>query len=149
MTPDRPRRPFAGFGVALGRYGVAGILLLFAPLKWTEFEVRAVEPLVMNSPLTAWVGHWLGMVATTRLIGSVEAVFALLMLLRRWSPRACFVGSLGASATFAVTVSMAFTTPGAWAEGSPTPLGWFLLKDLLFLAGAVISAVEAARTTNR
>lgn len=127
------------------RWAVAGTLLLFAPLKWTEWEVAAVTPLVLDSPLTAWVPRLIGMTATTRLIGAMEAGFAILMLLRGRSARASLAGSLGATATFAVTFSMAFSTEAAWEGGSPTPLGWFLLKDVFFLVGAVVSAWETWR----
>lgn len=135
--------------LAIGRYGTAAILLLFVPLKWTDVEVAAVEPLVTHSPLLAWAPRLVGMVATTRGIGAIEGVFAILMLLRPWSSRACLIGSLGATATFVTTLSFVATTPGAWSGGAPTAIGWFLLKDVLFLAGSLASVIEAAHAARR
>jgi uncharacterized membrane protein YkgB len=82
-----------------------------------------------------------GLRGTSAVIGVIELVAALLMLTRRWSPRASAIGSLLASLTFATTVSFLFTTPGAFSPDSP--YGGFLMKDLILLGAALFTTGEA------
>lgn len=66
---------------------------------------------------------------------------ALLIVQRRWAPRASAVGSLIAVGTFLVTLSFLVTTPGVLAPDNP--IGGFLMKDVLLLGAALFTAAEA------
>ena len=120
------------------------LLLLFGALKWGEAEARAIQPWVSYSPVLSWLYPAFGLRGAARLIGSAEIALALLIALRRWSPLACLIGSVGAVLTFLTTLSFLVTTPGI-----APPESTFLLKDALLLAVAVASAREAARSRPR
>src|SRR5712692_270615 len=71
------------------------------------------------------------------------------MALRPISPKASFVGSLGAVITFLLTVSFLFSTPGAAQLKYGFPVlgdaGQFLIKDLVLLGASFWTAAEAHR----
>ena len=72
----------------------------------------------------------------------------ILIALRPLLPRASAVGSLLAAGLFLTTLSFLFTTPGIGdpdAGGLPalSPTGQFLLKDLVLLGVAILTAGEA------
>jgi uncharacterized membrane protein YkgB len=85
--------------------------------------------------------------AVSNLIGIIEIGVAFLMALRPISPRASFVGSLGAVITFLITLSFLVTTPGAFEAGYWYPrlggTGQFLIKDLALLGASIWIAGEA------
>jgi reactive chlorine resistance protein C len=81
------------------------------------------------------------------LIGVVELAAALLMCTRRWKPSWSAVGSLIAAATFLVTLSFLFTTPGALSPVSP--FGGFLIKDVILLGASLATAAEALAAARR
>lgn len=142
-------------GGAILRYGLVAILLYFGTFKFTAVEAAAIRPLVENSPLLAWMYALLSEQAVSNLIGTAEIATAALIAARPWSPRLAVVGGLLAAATFALTVSFLFTTPGSWARvpGFPLPLpsggGGFLLKDVFLLGAALWTAGEASRGAHR
>ena len=82
------------------------------------------------------------------------AIIAGLIALRPLAPRLSAVGSLGAVAMFATTLSFLASAPGVWVHVDgfvvPNETGAFLVKDL-FLLGAALwtasEALEAARVT--
>jgi uncharacterized membrane protein YkgB len=130
----------AGLGIL--RYGLAGLLLLWGTFKFFSFEATAIEPLVEHSPLFSWLLAIAGLRGTSNIIGVVEISTGLLIATRHWLPRVSAYGSLAATAMFAVTLSFLVTTPGALGS----PWGGFLLKDIMFLGGALITAGEAFST---
>jgi uncharacterized membrane protein YkgB len=138
-------------GGAVLRYGLVAILLYFGTFKFTAVEAASIRPLVENSPLMGWLYAVLSERGVSSLIGGAEIVIALLILARRWSPRAAVAGGVLAAVTFATTLSFLFTTPGSWASvpGFPLPLpsggGGFILKDLFLLGAGLWTAGEAAR----
>jgi reactive chlorine resistance protein C len=142
-------------GGAVLRYGLVAILLYFGTFKFTAVEAAAIRPLVENSPALGWMYGLLGEQAVSNLIGASEVAIAVLIALRRWSPRAAVVGGLLAAGTFVITLSFLFTTPDSWTAvpGFPLPLpsggGGFILKDLFLLGAALWSAGEAARAAPR
>jgi reactive chlorine resistance protein C len=146
----RPLEAWLGRGaLAIARYGLIVILLYLGAFKFTEIEARGIEPFVANSPFFRSLHQWLGARGLSNAIGVSEIGVALLMAARHFSARACVWGSLGAIATFVVTLSFLFTTPGTWLSvpGFPLPvpndLGWFLIKDVFLLGAALLSAAEA------
>lgn len=128
------------------RYGVVALLLLFGALKFTEMEAQGIQPLIENHPLMSWMYGPFGVRGTSAIIGVVELTAAALMCARRFRPRVSAVGSLIAAATFLVTLSFLVTTPGALAPESP--IGGFLMKDLILLGAALYTAGEALEASH-
>ncbi|MFP2924784.1 DUF417 family protein [Pyxidicoccus sp. 3LG] len=151
-TRAAPRRTERALTVAqhvLLRYGLVAMLLWFGAFKFHPAEVAAIQPLLTNSPLLAWLPALLGAQGASIFIGVTELVTAALLLARRWSPRLALAGSVLAGLTFLVTLSFLVTTPGGFIRvpGFPLPLpgeaGSFIVKDVFLLGAAVWCAAEA------
>ncbi|HET7786138.1 MAG TPA: DUF417 family protein [Myxococcales bacterium] len=140
---------------ALLRYGLVAMLLFFGAFKFTAAEADGIQPLIANSPLMSWLYSVASLRAVSNGIGAVEIAIALLIAARRFSPRLSALGSLGAVATFATTLTFLFSTPGAWVSvpGFPVPVtsatGAFLIKDAFLLGAAVWSAAESLRAVRQ
>jgi len=100
-------------GAIVSRYGLVVILLLIGILKFTPAEADGIQPLVAHSPFMSWMYLVVSKQGVSNFIGVVELLIALLLALRPISPRASFIGSLGAITTFLLTTSFLFSTPGA------------------------------------
>src|SRR5712664_3229525 len=100
-------------GAVVSRYGLVVILLLLGILKFTPAEADGIQPLVAHSPFMSWMYLVVSKHGVSNFIGVVELLIALLLALRPISPRASFIGSLGAITTFLLTTSFLFSTPGA------------------------------------
>lgn len=141
----------ASLGQAVLRYGLVAILLFFGAFKFTAVEASGIQPLIANSPLMSWLYSLGSLRAVSDGIGAFEIAAALLIATRRFSPTLSGIGSLGAAAIFATTLSFLFTTPGAWVSvpGFPVPVtsatGGFLVKDLFLLGAALVTAAESLR----
>jgi reactive chlorine resistance protein C len=142
-SADRRIEFLSAAGLALLRYGLVFLLLLWGTFKFFAFEANGIQPLVQNSPFLSWLYPLLGVRGASSLIGVMEIVTALLIASRRWRPRASAYGSLLGAATFATTLSFLVTTPGALGIGSP--LGGFLMKDVLLLGAALFTSAESFR----
>src|SRR5216683_1940233 len=74
-------------------------------------------------------------------------VVLMLIGLLKFTPKASFVGSLGAVVTFLLTISFLFSTPGALQLGHGISIlgdtGQFLIKDLVLLGASCWIAAEA------
>src|SRR4051794_30220221 len=128
-------------GIGISRYGLAGLLLLWGSFKFFAFEAMAVQPLVEHSPFLGWLLPVFGLRGASDIIGVFEVGAGLLIATRPWFPRLSGYGSLAASGIFAITLSFLVTTPGAL--GIASSLNGFLLKDIMFLGGALVTAAEA------
>jgi reactive chlorine resistance protein C len=139
-------------GAVVSRYGLVVILLLIGILKFTPAEADGIQPLVAHSPFMSWMYLVLSKQGVSNFIGVVELLIALLLALRPISPRASFIGSLGAIATFFLTTSFLFSTPGAIQLGHGVEIlggaGQFLIKDLVLLGASFWTAAEALRAAN-
>ncbi len=133
-------RPFEIVGGGILRYGLVLLLVLIGLLKFTEAEALAIQPWVAHSPFLGWLYALLSVQAASAVIGVIEIVIGVLLAVSRWWPRLSAIGSLGAMATFAITFSFLFTTPGL----SPDTQG-FLMKDVMLFGAAVWSAGDALR----
>ncbi|MNL65530.1 Inner membrane protein YkgB [compost metagenome] len=76
-------------------------------------------------------------------LGVAEWSFGLLLLAGFWSRRLGLLGAVGSTLTYLTTLTLIFSTPGAWeasAGGFPAMGGAtsFLLKDLVLLAGSIL-----------
>ena len=143
----RIRVALEGAGAIVSRYGLVLILLLIGILKFTPDEADGIQPLVAHSPFMSWMYFVLNKQGVSNLIGIIELLVAFLLALRPISPWASFVGSLGAIATFLLTTSFLFTTPGAIQFGHGVEIlggaGQFLIKDLVLLGASFWTAAEA------
>jgi reactive chlorine resistance protein C len=138
---ERSKEIYYNVGIGILRYGLVGLLLLWGSFKFFAFEANAIQPLVEHSPLLGWLLPVLGLRATSDIIGVFEVGCGLLIATRHWFPRLSAYGSLAATGMFAVTLSFLVTTPGALSISSP--FNGFLLKDIMFLGGALVTAAEA------
>jgi uncharacterized membrane protein YkgB len=123
------------------------ILLLIGLAKFTPEEAAGIQPLVAHSPFMSWMYSVLSVQKASNIIGMIEIAIALLIGLRPLSPTMSFIGSVGAIATFLLTCSFLFSTPGAIQFGKGLLLlgdtGQFLVKDLVLLGASFWTASEA------
>jgi len=141
---DREQRlalPLAHAGVAVLRYGLVALLLLWGSFKFFEFEAQAIVPLVENSPGLGWMYAAFGVRGTSALFGVAEVGAGLAIAARRFFPRVSGYGSAVAALTFLTTLSFLLTTPGVLALDNPW--GGFLMKDIVLLGAALVTAAEA------
>jgi uncharacterized membrane protein YkgB len=130
-------------GTGILRYGVVFLLLAIGALKFAEFEAKAIQPLVSNSPFMGWLYSVLSVQGVSNLIGCTEIVTALLIASRRFAPALSAIGSAVAAGIFTTTLSFLFTTPGGLSPQGPA-FG-FLVKDVVLLGASVYTAGEALR----
>jgi reactive chlorine resistance protein C len=138
---QRSQEIYYRIGIGILRYGLVGLLFLWGSFKFFNFEAMAIQPLVEHSPFLGWLLPVFGLRATSDIIGVFEIGAGLLIGSRRLLPRLSAYGSLAATGMFAITLSFLVTTPGAL--GIASPLTGFLLKDIMFLGGALVTAAEA------
>jgi uncharacterized membrane protein YkgB len=137
-------------GLHIARYSLVLVLVWIGAMKFTAYEAGAIEPLVVNSPLMSWLYAVFSVQATSNLIGVAEIAAGVMIALRPWSAAATVLGSLMAVATFVITLTFLFSTPG-WEPSlggfpalSVAP-GQFILKDAVLLGAAIWSLGEALR----
>jgi uncharacterized membrane protein YkgB len=137
-------------GLHITRYAIVLVLAWIGAMKFTAYEAGAIEPLVANSPLMSWLYAVFSVQATSNLIGVAEIAAGILIAVRPWSAIACVLGSLMATATFVITLTFLFSTPG-WEPSlggfpalSVAP-GQFILKDAVLLGASVWSLGEALK----
>lgn len=142
----------AGRVIALA--GVVLPLFLIGGLKFTQFEVEALKPLVGGAPWLAWMHAAFGEAGTSYLLGGIEITTALLLIASAWFPRAGVIGGALAALIFLTTTSLLFAIP-IWepaAGGFPalSGAGQFLLKDVALLGiSLVVLGESTARTSGR
>jgi uncharacterized membrane protein YkgB len=137
-------------GLNIVRYALVLVLVWIGAMKFTAYEAMAIQPLVAHSPLMFWLYGLFSVQAASNLIGVAEIVAGVLIAVRPWSAPAAVVGSLMAVATFVITLTFLFSTPG-WEPSlggfpalSVAP-GQFILKDAVLLGAAIWSLGEALR----
>ena len=146
---EQSRTLFENVGIHVSRYGLVATLLLIGVLKFTTGEAQGIQPLVASSPLMCWLYKVFSLQAVSNLIGVIEIAVAALIALRPFSPKLSFIGSIGATITFLLTVSFLLSTPGAihFTYGFPMlgDAGQFLIKDLVLLGVSIWTAAEARK----
>jgi uncharacterized membrane protein YkgB len=125
------------------RYALVAIFVLFGAAKFTAAEAAAIKPLASNSPFLRFLYAWLSDQGVSSAIGVSELVTAALLAARPFSARAAAVGGLLAVATFVMTISFLFTTPGALSPAHPA--NGFLLKDVVLFGASVALFADAVR----
>lgn len=135
------------------RYGLALIFLWFGCMKFTNYEASGIAPFIMNSPIVGWLHAAFGIQGASGLLGVIEIATGVLLAVRPVAPMASVVGGAMAVATFLITLSFFFTTPGVAAPmGFPAisgDIGQFLLKDAGLLGASIWllgDALAAVRT---
>jgi uncharacterized membrane protein YkgB len=129
-------------GRVIALVGVVLPLLLIGLLKFTQFEVEALKPLISGTPWLAWMYSVFGETGASYLLGMVEITTALLLIASPWSSRAGVVGGALGGLTFLVTSSLLFALP-VW-EGSLggfpalNGAGQFLIKDVALLGISLV-----------
>ena len=130
------------------RYGLVLVIGWIGLMKFTAYEAMGIQPLVAHSPFMGWMYHFLTVRQFSDGLGLVEVGTAMLIALRRSSPKACAIGSAIAVLMFLTTLSFLFSTPG-WEPslgGFPAlsgAVGQFLIKDVVLLGAALWSLGEA------
>lgn len=128
-------------GVAVLRYGLVFLLVMWGGFKFATFEAEGIKPLVSNSPFLSWLYSVTSVQGASNIIGITEITTGLLMASRRWLPKLSGYASLAASGIFLITLSFLVTTPGVLEPTNPS--GGFLMKDILLLGAALFTAGEA------
>jgi uncharacterized membrane protein YkgB len=135
------------------RFGLALNLMTIGRLKFEDYEVENIHPLIASSPPFSRLAAMFGEHRLARLIGTTEMVIGSLIAAKRFAPRASALGSLAAVGMFTTTLSFLITTPEAWHQrrGEPklSPAGQFLVKDFVFLGAALLTAAESLRDVRR
>lgn len=121
---------------------LAIVFLWFGGMKFTAYEAGAIEGLIANSPFISFLLGISSAQGASNLIGTVEIVIAILLAMRFINPKLSALGAAGAAATFLLTSSFFFTTPGVFhAETGGLAIsvlpGQFLLKDIVLLMASL------------
>ncbi len=129
-------------GRLLALAGVVLPLLLIGGLKFTQFEVEALKPLIGGTPWLAWMYPVFGEVGASVLVGVVEIATALLLIASPWSPRAGVIGGALGGLIFLVTTSLLFALP-VWEPslgGFPAlgAAGQFVIKDVALFGVSLV-----------
>ena len=131
------------------RSGLVLNLLLLGRLKFEDYEVDNIRPLLVSSPPFSRLARSYGERRLARLIGVSEILIGTLIAARPLAPKASALGSLAATGMFATTLSFLLTTPEAWQqrrmEPKLSPAGQFLIKDIVLLGAALFTAAESLR----
>jgi len=144
--------------LALHRWALVVIFLWFGAMKFTAYEAGGIAPFIANSPLMSGLHTLFGIQGASYVIGVLELATAAALIA---GARSAFFSALGAAmstATYLITLTFFFTTPGvseASAGGFPAISalpGQFLLKDLVLLATSVsllLASVQGGRDPGR
>jgi uncharacterized membrane protein YkgB len=129
--------------LALLRWVMVVIFISFGIQKFTPQSAQGIAQYISNSPLVAWL-QVCGLRGEAYVLGVVELGTAALLAAGAFSPTLSAAGALMGVATFAVTWSFFFTTPGVvtWSW-STDPIAWnltgeFLFKDIVLLCVCVV-----------
>jgi uncharacterized membrane protein YkgB len=120
--------------------GMVVMLLWAGSFKMTRPGAEGIIPLVSNSPLIWWHFKLFGPYIGSDLIGLTEWLYASLIIMGYFKPKAGIAGGLVGVVIFFTTSTMLFTTPGALISVPGIPgmrymsfLGLFLYKDIISL----------------
>lgn len=125
--------------LAILRWVMVVIFISFGMQKFTLQSAQGIAQFITNSPFVSWLSLF-GLRGEAYVLGIVEFAIAALFAAGAFSPILSALGSLMGIATFAVTWSFFFTTPGVvkWSV-STDPMAWnltgeFLFKDIVLLS---------------
>ncbi|MBI5858048.1 MAG: DUF417 family protein [Sphingobacteriales bacterium] len=125
---------YQSLGYTIAVIGMAIVLLWIGIFKFTPAEAKAIEGLVKNSFLVSWLYTLTSVQGVSNIIGSIEIVAAVCLLLHFFWKKAGIAGGILSAATFLVTLSFLFTTPGVFKTIDGVPVTeFFILKDIMAL----------------
>ena len=146
-NPTAPGTALVRLGRAVALLGVVLPLLLIGLIKFKQFEIDALEPLIRSTPWLAWLYPALGKAGTSYLLGTVEIATALLLLASPWSARAGLAGGALGAITFLTTCSTLLVLPIWQADAGGFPwlgsTGSFLIKDVALLGVSLVILGES------
>lgn len=123
--------------------GMIVMLLWAGSFKMTRPGAEGIIPLVSNSPLIWWHFKVFGPYIGSDLIGLTEWLYAVLIIVGYFRPRAGILGGLIGVVMFFTTSTMIMTTPGAIISVPGihgmrymSNLGLFLFKDVISLGAS-------------
>ena len=130
------------------------IFFWFGGMKFTAYEAEAINGLIANSPFISFLLNIFSAQGISNVIGSVEILIGALIASRAFAPRLAQIGGYAAAATFLLTASFFFTTPGVFEPsvgglGISVLPGQFLLKDIGLLALSLFVATEAGAAAGK
>jgi uncharacterized membrane protein YkgB len=124
--------------------GMIVMLLWAGSFKMTRPGAEGIIPLVSNSPLIWWHFKVFGPYIGSDLIGLTEWLYAALIIIGYFKPKAGIAGGLLGVIIFFTTSTMLLTTPGALISVPGIPvmkymsnLGLFLYKDIISLGATL------------
>lgn len=121
-------------GYYISLFGAALILLWIGIFKFTPTEANAIKPLIENHFLTFFVYNFVSVQSVSNTIGVIEIIIALLLIFSVKFASLKRLAGFGMVATFLITLSYLFTTPGVWKVVDGVPVtDFFILKDLMLL----------------
>jgi uncharacterized membrane protein YkgB len=129
--------------LAILRWVMVVIFVSFGMQKFTLQSAQGIVQFISNSPFVAWLSIF-GLRGEAYVLGVVELATAALLAAGAFNPLLSVAGSLMGVATFAITSSFFFTTPGVvtWSW-STDPMAWnltgeFIFKDIVLLCVCVV-----------
>jgi len=126
------------------RWALVIVFLWFGGMKFTHYEAEGIAPFIAHSPFMGWMHAAFGVGGASALIGVMELATAAMLALGAFNRSSSIVGAAMSAATYAITLTFFFTTPGVAepsAGGFPAisaPIGQFLLKDAVLLAASIV-----------
>ena len=134
-------------GLVVLRAGLGLIFLWFGASKFND--PTGIGPFIMNSPILGWLHATLGIRGAAAFLGGFEIATAVLLWAGFAKPLLSAIGGAMATLTFALTLTLLFSTPGVaepLAGGFPALSaipGQFLLKDAGLLGIAIFIVGES------
>lgn len=124
--------------LAILRWVMVIIFVSFGMQKFTPQSAQGIAQFISTSPFISWLSVF-GLRGEAYVLGVAEFVIAALLVAGAFNPILSALGSFMGVATFAITWSFFFTTPGVvtWSL-STDPMAWnltgeFLFKDIVLL----------------
>ncbi|MEJ7633935.1 DUF417 family protein [Aeromicrobium sp.] len=152
-TRNGTAHALTSIGTSTVRSALVMNLVWIGILKFEDYEVENIQPLVSSSPLFAPVLKKLNETELAKIVGITEIALGSLIAAKPLAPRASALGGIGAVAMFATTMSFLLTTPEVWQEGHGAPklsmVGQFLIKDSVLLGASLLVTAESLRAIRR
>lgn len=129
--------------LTLLRWSLVIVFLWFGGMKFTAYEANGIAPFIANSPFMSWLHALFGIRGASYFVGTLELSTAVILMIGSIVPFLSALGAAMSSATYALTLTFFFTTPGvseATLGGFPAISavpGQFLLKDIVLLAASL------------
>ncbi|MGB0835742.1 MAG: DUF417 family protein [Psychrobium sp.] len=127
---------------------MAMVLFWIGGVKFFEYEAKAIEGLLVNSPLMSWLYDVFSLQGASNAIGSYDIAFALLLALGMvlGNKKLMWIAGIACGAVFGMTQTFLITSGGFDANTVINGLGQFVVKDLWYIANLVVIAQFLAVT---